>query len=233
MEARAREGASTPEPTPVRLVPEFIGSLLVLAPHPDDETIAAGGLLRAVARAGGRVRVVVLSDGAASHPGSAVRPATLAALRRTETLSAMARLGVPGRFIHFCDFSDGSGPEWASDPSGLSRLSAATAGAWDAVCLPSQLDHHPDHRATRELGLRVAGQTPLRLAYTVWADEGAHVPVHAEYALPQDALRAKREALRLYRSQMGLIADDPTGFVIDEALFARFCAPSETFQIDA
>jgi len=37
--------------------------LLVIAPHPDDEVLGAGGLIRRVHSAGGRVRVVYLTDG--------------------------------------------------------------------------------------------------------------------------------------------------------------------------
>src|SRR5215510_6730773 len=37
--------------------------LLVVAPHPDDEVIAAAGLIQRVHAAGGEVRVVYLTDG--------------------------------------------------------------------------------------------------------------------------------------------------------------------------
>ncbi len=37
--------------------------LLVVAPHPDDETIATGGLIQQVLAAGGAVRIVLLTHG--------------------------------------------------------------------------------------------------------------------------------------------------------------------------
>src|SRR5436309_73025 len=37
--------------------------LLVVAPHPDDEVLAAGGLIHHVVSIGGQVRVVYLTDG--------------------------------------------------------------------------------------------------------------------------------------------------------------------------
>ncbi len=46
--------------------------LLVLAAHPDDETLGAGGLVAMAARAGMPVRVVVATDGEGSHPDASV-----------------------------------------------------------------------------------------------------------------------------------------------------------------
>ena len=55
-------------------------SCLVLAPHPDDETLGAGGLLARLARDGVRCDVIVLTDGEGSHPDSPTHtPARLAA----------------------------------------------------------------------------------------------------------------------------------------------------------
>ncbi len=57
--------------------------VVVLAAHPDDETLGAGGLLSKAARSGIRVTVVVATYGEASHPGSTTHTAErLAALRR-------------------------------------------------------------------------------------------------------------------------------------------------------
>jgi LmbE family N-acetylglucosaminyl deacetylase len=55
---------------------------VVIAPHPDDESLACGGLLALASCEGVRAAIVVVSDGAGSHPGSrAWPPARLAALR--------------------------------------------------------------------------------------------------------------------------------------------------------
>src|SRR5205823_12408713 len=81
--------------------------ILIVAPHPDDEALAAGGLIqRAVAR-GARVRIVILTDGdgfrvaAARFAGRpAPRPAEYARLseaRPQDSLSAAALLGGPGQ----------------------------------------------------------------------------------------------------------------------------------------
>ena len=48
--------------------------LLVVAPHPDDEVLGSGGLLHLAVRAGRAVRVLLATDGQASHPGSSRWP---------------------------------------------------------------------------------------------------------------------------------------------------------------
>ncbi|MEO5866005.1 MAG: PIG-L family deacetylase, partial [Sphingomonas sp.] len=44
------------------------GSLLVIAPHPDDEILGAGGIMAQAKARGDRVAVVVATDGARSNP---------------------------------------------------------------------------------------------------------------------------------------------------------------------
>ena len=67
--------------------------LLVVAAHPDDETLGAGGLLRRAARSGARIVVVIATDGEASHPHSPTHDrATLAQRRRDEVRGSVALL---------------------------------------------------------------------------------------------------------------------------------------------
>ncbi|MCR9161547.1 MAG: bacillithiol biosynthesis BshC [Nannocystaceae bacterium] len=63
--------------------------VLALMPHPDDETIYAGGTLAGLVRAGSSVHLVVATDGAGGRGGSG-----LGALRAAELLEACATLGI-------------------------------------------------------------------------------------------------------------------------------------------
>src|SRR5262249_6426627 len=90
--------------------------VLVIAPHPDDETLATGGLMQQSIAAGGTVRVVFVTDGennpwpqrAVEHRwrlGTSART-RWAGRRRAETLAALACLGIPASsavFLHFPD----------------------------------------------------------------------------------------------------------------------------------
>ena len=71
----------------------FARSCLVVAPHPDDETLGCGGSIAARAANGQRVVVAILTDGEAAATMRASAPDELAALRREEALLAASRLG--------------------------------------------------------------------------------------------------------------------------------------------
>jgi LmbE family N-acetylglucosaminyl deacetylase len=88
--------------------------LLVLAPHPDDEALAAAGLIQRVRAAGGAVRVVLMTSGDAFAEKTARRsPEPDAAdhrksgvIRERESVAAMARLGVARADVTMLGFPD-------------------------------------------------------------------------------------------------------------------------------
>ncbi len=72
------------------------GACLILAPHPDDESLGCGGLIAALCQAGRPPVVAVLTDGAGSHPGSHDwPPESLREVRSQEVRTAAALLGLP------------------------------------------------------------------------------------------------------------------------------------------
>ena len=84
-----------------------IDALIVIAAHPDDETLGAGGLIAACAARGLPVRVVVVTDGAAAsgHPD-----AGLVSRRSAELAAAVAELA-PDAVIDELGFADGGALE--------------------------------------------------------------------------------------------------------------------------
>ena len=69
------------------------GAVLVIAPHPDDETLGCGLAIRAALAAGRDVAVLLLTGGGASHPASrACPPNAMKSLRRSEFAAALDAL---------------------------------------------------------------------------------------------------------------------------------------------
>lgn len=101
---------------PLQLAVSADTRLMVIAAHPDDETLAAGGLIRRVTAAGGQVRVVILTSGDAFYASlkaadAVTRPTPedyriFGEQRERETVAAMAVLGVPSDHVSFLGFPD-------------------------------------------------------------------------------------------------------------------------------
>ena len=122
-------------------------SCVVVAPHPDDETLGCGATIARKRAAGTDVTVVVVADGRyAQRQSSIVTPADLAEIRATELLAACRALGVADADIvqlrHEDTFVDRVVDDVAST---LHELIARKRPREILVC--SGLDHHPDHRA--------------------------------------------------------------------------------------
>ena len=81
-------------------------SCLVLAPHPDDETLGCGATIMRKLAAGARVSVVIATDGRLSPRPGGLSADRWVALREEETRRACAILGLPCENITFLHFED-------------------------------------------------------------------------------------------------------------------------------
>ena len=207
------------------------GGLVVVAPHPDDESLGCGGLIAEACEAGTQVALVVVSDGVGSHPNSRTHPAaTLRALRERETLAAAEVLGLAADRVRFLRLPDRHVP--AEGPDAEIARAAIVAAARDvgagAVCATWLHDPHCDHVATAQLvaDLRDRLGAARIFFYPVW---GWTLPCDSEVGAAPEGIRfdayrhleLKHEAVAAHRSQTtGLIADDPDGFRLTPAMIA-------------
>ena len=207
-----------------------ISRALVIAPHPDDETIATWGLLRHLQSQGVALTVIVVSDGGASHPGSKTwPPSRIAKKRRRETLTVLGRLSIRRRAVRFLSFPDGAVQAHEGAVSRCIRR-AVRCHRPQLVVGPLLCDHHPDHSATaRAWQRRCAGET--RLGYQVWPENAAPRCCAWRVQLRAKDVLAKRWAMRSYRTQSGLIQDCPTGFTLSHRLLRAFAGPQERFAV--
>lgn len=216
------------------------GGLVVVAPHPDDESLGCGGLI-AAARAEGRdVRLVVVSDGCGSHTHSALYPPEkLRVLREEETRRAVSVLGMdPGRvtFLRLPDAHVPSAGAQAEAAASAVAEVASSCGA-SAVFVTWRHDPHCDHKAAAAIVALARRHMPgVRVyEYPVW---GWTLPPETEVGPAPEGLRldvsahaaTKAKAVYAHESQTtGLISDDPTGFRLEKTMIERLCGPSERF----
>ena len=78
---------------------------VVIAPHPDDETLGCGGTVLRKRALGAKVAVIFLTDGTASHQ-HLVSAERLAGERELEALAATAVLGIDPSAVHFLRVPD-------------------------------------------------------------------------------------------------------------------------------
>ena len=219
---------------------ELLGGapIVVLAPHPDDESLGCGALLQA-AFAGQGAHVVCVTDGSRSHPGSAAWPGPrLAARRRAELVAAVERLGGGEGDVTWLGLPDGAAG--SVDPAPVAAQVAALCRRLGAARLftASAQDHHEDHKATARIAGLVRAQCPgLRLlAYAVWSrwDDPDFLALHAGQAplrLRGEAARARKAAaIDAHASQLGrVVTDDPAGFAMEPAFVDHFVQSDEVF----
>jgi LmbE family N-acetylglucosaminyl deacetylase len=115
--------------------------LLVIAPHPDDETLGAGGLVQRVHARGGSVRIVLVTAGdgyveAVVHETGLLRPRPAQYIRYgerrlREVRAAVRQLAADGVRLQFLGFPDGGLEKllhahwWRSHPERSSTTRAA------------------------------------------------------------------------------------------------------------
>ncbi len=90
--------------------------IVVVSPHPDDETLGVGGTLQVLVGAGARLELLAVTDGVASHP----HVAELAVRRRRELRCALGRLGPHPEDGHTDHDAAGRATRAAADQVGAS-----------------------------------------------------------------------------------------------------------------
>ena len=216
-------------------------TVLVLAPHPDDESIGCGGLVALTASSASPAANLVLPDGSGAHPGSrAWPPERRASIRADEARDAVAILGLAPDRLGFLGLTDAAVPIAGPVFEGAVRSVLARAASTDATILaaPWVEDPHSDHLAVHHVAREAARRAGLRLlSYPVW---GWTLPPSATLREPgpirgarldiASVLDAKRRAVDAHRTQDELVIDDdPDAFVLPRVLLDPCDEPFEVF----
>lgn len=191
--------------------------LVVVAPHPDDETLGLGATIAQLAATGVDVQVVSVSDGGAAQPGTAPwNRARLETTRRYELRRATEILGLPPPAE--LGLPDGQLADHEDRLADLlvEILGRTAPGTWCAATWRG--DGHPDHEAVGRAAARACARTDATLLeYPVWM---WHWAIPSDPEVPWDrahsvrvsrrALDRKRLAAQCFRSQLKPIGADKT-----------------------
>lgn len=192
-----------------------VASAVVLAAHPDDEILGFGGALALLADRGTRLRVVVATDGEASHPDSrTTTPGRLSELRRAEDEASLAALGAGGAELVRLGLPDGG--LGARHDELAARLRELTAG-FEVCAAPWSADVHPDHESAGRAALTACARTGTAVwQYPVWmwhwavpGDERVPWDRAARIELPSWARVRKQEAVACHASQIFPLGPGP------------------------
>ncbi len=181
---------------------------VVLAPHPDDETLGAGGLIARLRTNGVPVMAVAVTDGEGAYEDTS----GLDQIRVPEQTESLARLGVSAENIHRLHIPDRNVSLYEDQL--VSRLRVIVQPDMHLVA-PWPMDFHPDHEAAGRAATRVAEATGCLLTfYFFWTwhrgEPGTLDGLHL-LALPltEGERTAKLHALAAHASQLSHPDDQP------------------------
>lgn len=227
-------------------------SCVVLAPHPDDETLGCGGAIALKRSHGTEVTVVIATTGGTGQPTELISSDDLAKLRRSEVLAACGILGVPKDRMVFWEYPTKDLGIHANEATAR-LIELLRELRPDDVYVTTALDDHRDHRALNEIARRAIADPAIDaqlLEYPVWfwstmpwfphldvpsgwlgrtilqplATIWNLRPIAADTRSVQDT---KRAAIEAHRSQVHGLDDDPRWKLLPEHLLDRLLAPEE------
>ncbi len=224
-----------------------VSRCLVLAPHPDDETLGCGATIVQLLRRDARVRVVVATDG--RYGGGAGQPEERAHLRAEELRRATSVLGLTATDVNRWELEDGT---LAERPKELADAVTDELSTFrpDLVLVTASVEPHPDHAALgsaarRARQLRDTAIWEYMIWGWVWPIELAGRAADARreragYRRPVSVhttgvLDTKKRAIACYPSQLaasartlGLRAGDGNG-PLEAHLLRHLLQPTEIF----
>jgi LmbE family N-acetylglucosaminyl deacetylase len=159
--------------------------IAVIAPHPDDEMLGAGGTLIRARRAGADIRCIYLTSG---KPAAEVE---------SETAEVARHIGYRTEFLRY---PVNRIPLTADS---IGRLGAAlSAEPIDALFLPVLFDDHDDHRRANQLLWHAWRENHVSRSTELWCYQ-VYSPVISNVVVDiSEVAEEKGAAIRMWKSQL-------------------------------
>ena len=202
-------------------------SLMIVSPHPDDEVLGAGGLIRSATRAGHEITLLSVTDGEAAYPDWQ----GLNRIRRREVSDALSVLAPQTVSTYHLSIPDGQ----------VDRHRASLFDAIDRRILgktllvaPYERDGHPDHDATGEVCCEIARLRTVTLwRYPIWVwhhgtPELFGGKTWGRFMLDAATVKAKARAISCFTSQLRPLGREP---IVPSHVLPYFTRPYEAFLV--
>lgn len=174
--------------------------VLVLAPHPDDESLGCGGTINLIASAGGQVDVLFMTRGErGTEAGAAATYAVQQNLAETRTREAQAACRILG--VSQVNFLEGQDSRLHLQPELAEGIyHQLLQDTYRSVFCPWDQDAHRDHQST--YSLMTAALRRLRRHLDVWLYE-VWSPLRPNMVVAIDStIDLKMEAIGAHASQL-------------------------------
>jgi len=201
--------------------------MVVVAPHPDDETLGAGGLIAMHRSRQIPVELIAVTDGEAAYPDTP----DLGARRKAEQARAAEALGLTAECVVRLGIPDSAVSE---SESAVAEKIEATVDSNTLLVAPWSGDPHPDHEAcgrAAERAARKTGAVLISYFFWTWHRSSAHqlmgLPLR-RLMLSAEANARRAAALSCHRSQTDREGATPA---LPENLLAPAKRRFETFMV--
>jgi LmbE family N-acetylglucosaminyl deacetylase len=174
---------------------------VVIAPHPDDESLAVGGLIAALTSSGVRVQVLAVTDGENAYAGEP----DLGRIRVREQQRALQALGVDSSETVRLGLPDSS---VAAHEHELTDSIRSLSTSDTHIIAPWPRDFHPDHESCGRAAMLAAAYTGARITfYFFWTWHRGTPSLLRDlpllrFEISVDQQRAKTQAICCHESQL-------------------------------
>jgi LmbE family N-acetylglucosaminyl deacetylase len=222
-----------------------VTNCLVIAPHPDDESLGCGALIANLRDLAIGVYVIFTTDGSMSHPHSRnTSSAARCKMREQEAVNALGILGVEESRITFLRGKDSALP--ALGEKGFQGFVAQMVGIIDQVqpelvLVPYEFDPHRDHRASWQITVAALEKYPRTelWQYLIWlytlgdasdVEPITNIPGGIQYLTVGKQKDKKKIAIAQHKSQLSHdLFDDPEGFILLDDVLQNFYGDKEYY----